>query len=104
MIRVRIGTDERDMTSDIDEHWINQQINRRRADGERVCVRVTINESGLNVVLATPTCGGGGAGRAPNASESEVIALWLSRGLNQADFIGGNLVAFLKQLRSLVGS
>jgi hypothetical protein len=105
MITVRIGTNERDMTSDIDEQWINQQINRRRADGERVCVRVTINEPALNVTLATPTCaGGGGGGRAPNAAEREVIELWASRGLNQADFTGGSVIAFLKQLRSLVGS
>jgi len=58
MIRVRVGSDERDMTGSVDEQWINQEINRRRAAGESVCVRVTIHDAEVNVALATPTCGG----------------------------------------------
>jgi hypothetical protein len=105
VIAVRIGTDERDMTRDIDEQWIHQQINSRRQDGEQVCVRVTIRETDAQVTLATPTCGGAGSGgRAPNATEREMIELWSKRGLNELSFTGGNLVAFLKQLRTLVGN
>jgi len=105
VITVRIGTDERDMTRDIDEQWIHQQINRRRHDGELVCVRVSIRETDAQVVLATPSCGGaGGGGRAPNATEREIIELWNKRGLNDSTFTGGSLVAFLKQLRAQVGN
>jgi hypothetical protein len=105
MITVRIGTDEKDMSNSIDEQWINQEINRRRRDGETVCVRVTIHDADVQMMLSTPSCGGGGgAGRPPNVAEKEIFDLWAHRDLNQPGFTGGNVVAFLKQLRSLVGS
>lgn len=98
MISVRIGDETRDL-SDASESWINQQINRRRADGQNICVAVTINTSGLNLHLATPGCGSGAGGsRPPNANEAEVIDLWNKRGLNDSGFTGGALIAFLKQL------
>lgn len=70
MIRIRIGEEERDYAS-ADEHWINQQINRRRADGQAVCVRVTVREAGLDMVLSTPTCATGGeaGSRGPKRSK-----------------------------------
>ncbi len=104
MITIRIGTDERDMTAAIDEQWIHQQLNGRRAAGEQVCVRVTVREADANVNLTTPTCGSGGSGRPPNATELEMIELWRKRGLTEPNFTGGNLVAFLKQLRAIVVS
>lgn len=102
MIRIRIGGEEREFAS-ADEQWINQQINRRRADSQPVCVRVTVHEGGLDMVLSTPTCGAsGGGGRPPRPQEKEVFDLWNRRGLDDADFTGGNLVAFLKQLKQLL--
>jgi hypothetical protein len=101
MISVRIGDNERDL-AEADEQWVNQQIKRRRADGQTVCVSVTIREKGLNLVLFTPTCGERGGGRLPNPQEKEIFDLWESRGLNDENFTGGNLVAFLKQLRHLL--
>lgn len=102
MIRIRIGDEERELVS-ADEHWINQQINRRRADGRTVCVRVTVQEGDLNMALSTPTCGPSGGGRRPpRPREKRVFDLWNQRGLNDADFAGGNLVAFLKQLTRLL--
>lgn len=100
MITIRIAEEERQLDS-VDEQWINQQINRRRADGQAVCVRVTVHEDGLDMVLSTPNCTGGGGGRPPRPQEKEVFDLWNQRGLNDADFTGGNLVAFLKQLKRL---
>ncbi|MBU4258550.1 MAG: hypothetical protein KKI12_12840 [Proteobacteria bacterium] len=102
MIRIRIGETEREL-GNVDESWINQQINRRRADGQTVCVKVTVHEDNLNMVLSTSTCGAnGGGGRPPRLREKEVFDLWNQRGLNDADFTGGNLVAFLKQLKRLL--
>ena len=99
MIKIRIVNDERELAY-ADEHWVNQQINQRRADGQSVCVRVIINEGDLNIVLSTPTCGAsGGSSRPPNHREKEVLGLWNQRRLNDVDFTGGNLVAFLKQLK-----
>lgn len=100
MITVRIAEEERQLDA-ADEQWINQQINRRRADGQTVCVRVTVHKDDLDVVLSTPNCASGGGGRPPRPREREVLDLWNQRGLNDINFTGGNLVAFLKQLKRL---
>lgn len=103
MIKIKIGEAEGELGS-IEESWINQQINRRRADGLSVCVRVVVQEGDLDLILATPTCGasGGGSGRLPRPREKMVFDLWNQRGLNETDFTGGNLIAFLKQLKHLL--
>ncbi len=101
MIHVKIGNDERKL-EDAEESWINQQINRRRAAGESICVRVRIKDDHLDLILETPTCSsGGGGGRRPNPREREVFDAWDKLGLNQVNFTGGNLIAFLKQLMQL---
>jgi len=102
MIKIRIGEEEKVLGS-VDESWINQQINRRRADGLTVCVRVIVKEGELDMILSTPTCeASGGGGRPPRPREKTVFDLWNQRGLNDADFTGGNLVAFLKQLKHIL--
>lgn len=100
MIEVKIGEAVSDIRS-ASEGWINQQINQRKADGLSVCVKVTIKEEGLDMVLLTPTCpSGGGGSRPPRNREQKLFDLWNKRGLNRPDFTGGNLVAFLKQLKN----
>lgn len=101
MIRIRIGEAERELAN-ADEHWITQQINRRRANGQTVCVRVTVHDGELNMELSTPTCETSGRGRPPRPKEKKVFDLWNKLGLDEADFTGGNLVAFLKQLRNFL--
>ena len=102
MIKIRIGEEEKVLGS-VDESWISQQINRRRADGLTVCVRVIVKEGELDMILSTPTCeASGGGGRPPRPREKTVFDLWNQRGLNDADFTGGNLVAFLKQLKHIL--
>lgn len=100
MIRVMIGDSEREL-SNISERWINEQINRRKRDGLSICVRVIINEDRLNLSLTTSGCPQTATrGRSPNKFESEVFELWDKKGLNMDDFSGGNLIAFLKQLKA----
>jgi len=101
MITLKIGNDVREIRrkTDVDESWINRQINARRADGLSVCVQVTIHDADCDVILSTPGCGGGmGGSRQPNPSERAIIDLWAKRGLNNPNFTGGNLIAFLHQL------
>lgn len=96
MITLTIGSLERmlESSSDIDEPWINEQINRQNA----TCVRVQIKKAGLDLHLATPGCGAGaGGGRTPEPAEQRIIDLWQERGLSQPHLTGGNLIAFLKQ-------
>lgn len=101
MITIRIEGEERDL-SIASEEWINQQISRRRADGQVVCVRVTVRQADLNMVLSTPTCGSKSGGRPPLSQESKVLDLWNQRKLDSVDFTGSNLVAFLKELSRLL--
>ena len=101
-VTVRIGQETRGLES-ASESWINDQLNRRRQDGQNVCVQVTIHGGAVDLVLATPGCGsGGGGGRQPTSRESDILELWNRLHLNHAGFTGGNLVAFLKQLGRMV--
>lgn len=96
MITVRIGSEERQCP--VDPNWVNQQIKGRKADGSTPCVRVTIKTDDVDVVLTSKACGSiGGGGRAPRPPEQELLDLWKKHHLDDADFAGGNLVAFLKQ-------
>ncbi len=55
MINLKIGASERrfNNTGDIDESWINQQINGLKRDGQLSCIRLSINEGSVNLSLAT---------------------------------------------------
>ncbi|HEU4649542.1 MAG TPA: hypothetical protein VFS33_10820 [Gemmatimonadales bacterium] len=86
-----------------DEPAITQQVNGRREDSVPVCVKVRIEESGLEMILSTPECGSlGGGGRPLNPKEEYVVELWGKQGLNSRKFHGGQVIAFLKQLKKLL--
>jgi hypothetical protein len=104
MIKIRINDVEQDVElRSIDESWINQQINRRRAEGLKVCVRITIQVGDLDLFLSTPTCQtGAGSSRPLRPHEKVVCALWNEEMLDEKDFTGGRVVAFLKRLRQLI--
>ena len=101
MIRVRIGGAEYDL-ADVSESWVNEQIGRRRSDGVPVCVQVIIRTSEINVMLSTPGCGNAGGDRPPNTQENEILGLWGQMHLDREDFTGGNMIAFLKRVRSYI--
>jgi len=97
MITVRINTIEKDLR-DLRESWIHEQLDRRRRDHESVCVQVVIDKPPLNMVLSTPDCLHAAGRRPPNALEQEIFDLWDKRKLNDPNFTGGNLIAFLKRI------
>lgn len=99
MNTIRIGETEKSL-SEATESWIVHQIRQRQEDGP-VCVRVCVHEDGVNIILATPGCNGGGGGRMPNTREQELINKWNSRHLSESDWAIGNLIAFLKQAKLL---
>lgn len=101
MVKIKIGPNERNI-EDIDESWINKEINRLRKDEGLVCVRVTIREGPMNVMFSTPDCPRAGGGGTLNRDEKKILDLWEKHGLNEAEFPGGHLIAFLKQLRKLL--
>ena len=103
-IKIQIGSEQRDLPK-ADPSWINMQINRHRDDGQSNCVRVSIHSGDVNIALTTPTCNrGGGGGRSPNRPESQMLAIWNELGLNDSDFSGGQVVAFLKRACQLIGT
>jgi hypothetical protein len=103
MYKIQIGGSEKEL-SEVSESWISHQVQERRHDGQPVCVRISLKNDCIDMILATPQCGGGGGGvgRQPKCKESEIFALWNDRHLNQNDWAVGNLIAFLKQLRRLI--
>lgn len=98
MIRVTIGGTSRPL-EDVTKTWINKRINKPKAQGMQVCTEVEISESDVNLRLATPSCGGGpGRKRKLTRAEQRVANLWNKRGLNDEDYRGGNVIAFLEQV------
>jgi len=104
MVTLMIGVAQREFArrTDIDESWINQQVNGRRAEGQQVCVRVRVDAPGVALTLASAGCGGGGGGRPLAADQQRVVDLWVERGLGSAEFTGGHAIAFLNQLFRLI--
>ncbi|HEY6220091.1 MAG TPA: hypothetical protein VIV65_08535 [Gemmatimonadaceae bacterium] len=102
MITISIGSSTHSI-QEADDNWINQNVNGRRRDGVTVCVQVRVQENTADVALATPGCQSGfGGGRPPNALEQRIIELWNKLGLNTPGFTGGNVVAFVHQLKRLM--
>ncbi len=56
----------------------------------------------LNLELATPGCLSYGGGRRPTPEETQIFTLWATRGLNDAGFAPGNLLAFFAHLGRLL--
>jgi hypothetical protein len=103
MLNITIGSETRKI-GDADPRWIHEQVDRRRAAGERVCVRIAVHEGDVNMVLSTPGCPMGcGGGRAPNPKEALIFELWEKLHLNTERFSGGNVIAFLEQLLHALG-
>ncbi len=105
MINLKIGASERrfNNTGDIDESWINQQINGLKRDGQLSCIRLSINEGSVNLSLATIDCASsGGSNRPPNRDESRIFDLWRELGLEGKNFQSGNLIAFFKRVRHII--
>src|SRR4051794_19469206 len=83
------------------ERWIADQLRESERTGSAGCVRVMVQEGGLNMNLSTPSCGSvPGGSRQATPQEQEIFNLWNARGLDKASFSAGNVNAFLKQLRN----
>jgi len=102
MVTIKIGSSMQQLDS-LDEGWLLQQINRRRKTGDSVCVILEIDEPPVVLNFATKDCRlGGGASRPLTTQERQVIDLWNKHHLGEAEFQVGELMAFLKQLRTLL--
>jgi len=96
---VLIGTSQRAL-GEADPQWIAEQLVGRRAAGEKVCVRVTINTANVNITLTSADCPAGPpGGRQPNSEEAALFEEWKDFGLDGSDFPPGQLIAFLQRIR-----
>ena len=102
MIRIEINGTERRI-EDASERWVNEQVNRRLRDNQRICVRVWIEKKPeVDLMLPTPGCPpSGGSGRSLTRREGEISELWKKHMLRESGFTGGNLWAFLRQAKRL---
>lgn len=96
---LRIGNETRTL-AEASENWINEQIRRRRADGQDICIELSIQSERINVRLATPGCGNGGrGGRQANPYELNVIELWDSGKLNSREFSPEGVASMVKHIK-----
>ena len=85
------------------EGWVNQMISEAKKRRESVCVQVSVNEPGVQLMLATPACGSsGGGGRLANDRERRIIDAWAHRRLNESSFNPGDVRAFINDLARLI--
>ena len=100
MIHIQIGQNsQKRRLEDATESWIHEQLYRRRRDGP-VCVKVYIEERGLNMILASSDCVGRASRQPLTEVETQIVGLWTSLGLHLSDFHPEQLVRFVKQLRT----
>ncbi len=88
---------------EVEPSWVNQQINRRRAQGDPVCVRVTFRTRSGEWSLATQSCPRmeGGYFDPQDRLEKAIIELWGRERLNSGDFNGADLNNFIRQVERL---
>lgn len=102
MINVKIGSTERTL-SEASPEWIHQQIDQRHSERASACVRIRIDEPGAIMVLTTQHCPRGTLNsREPNRLEQSIFDLWKHNRLDEPEFKGGQLVAFLERLGTLL--
>lgn len=97
MIEVQIGNTKKNLEH-TNPSWINEQLDRRRRESELICVQVFMDRPQMHIRLSTPDCPPVTGGRSATPQEQELFDMWEKRGLNDANFASGNLVAFLKQV------
>lgn len=100
MVRIKIGDYEKKLDN-IDECWINQTINGYRKEKIPLSVHVIFEEGSLNMVLSAPPPKSSFI-RKPRGAEIQICNLWNEVGLNNPEFTGGNLIAFIKQLKKIL--
>lgn len=86
--------------SEVNGGFLNEQIRRRQEDGQAVCIRIHINQDGVDLSLSCGDCGGGvGGGRRPTSAEQEIFDLWNKFGCGSGQINPGKLIAFLNQIK-----
>jgi hypothetical protein len=94
---VKIGEAERELGT-VTREWVLNQVDRRRAQGIAVCMRVSIRQGSINMVLSTPSCPTAPTQRKPNEQERKILDRWDRMGLSEEDPTGQDVIEFLNGL------
>lgn len=98
-----IGGEEREWSS-VTDSWIRDQLGRRRADGQSVCVQLVVKGGDVDLRLSTPGCGAtGSGGRAARGVEVKILEIWREAHLNSSEFSHGNVWSMLRRVYQAVG-
>jgi hypothetical protein len=101
MITVSIGSAERQI-EDVTPDWVHEQISRRTAAGESVCIRLRIDDPRAVMTLTTEDCPPGSSNtRLPNQLELRLFEIWKQHDLNGHRVNSGHLISFLARLRAM---
>lgn len=95
---ISIAGDERPLSS-ATAGWIRDSVRALASRGMPVCVRVSISDGSISLLLSTPACHDRGRARELNNEEKKIIDLWMKRGLDQADVNEGQLIAFVNEIK-----
>ncbi len=103
MITIKIGTAER-RDGEINARWIQDQVNARKKEGEKICVLFQINCVDININLPSrdyPKSGGGGRKLKPK--EKFILDEWNKKGFYAKDINPGMVVSFWEFVKKLCG-
>lgn len=84
--------------SDIPTDWIAQQLNNRRRAGVVPCVKIQIDQGGVDFYLSVGPCPGRvGSPRKPSQMEQRVFDYW-NEWIENKEINPGLIISFLRHL------
>lgn len=99
MKSISIAGDERPLSS-ATSGWMRDSVRALTSRGMEVCVRVSISDGAVDLLLSTPGCNDRARGRRDlNNEEQKIIDRWVKRGLDQIDVNIGQLIAFVNEIK-----
>lgn len=100
MKSISIAGDERSLSS-ATPGWMRDSARAFTSRGLNLCVRVSISDGTVDLLLSTPGCNDRARGhRELNNEEQKIIDLWVNRGLDQIDVNIDQLIAFVSEIKA----
>jgi hypothetical protein len=102
MITLKIGTSER-RDGDINARWIQEQVNVRSKECEKICVFFKINCGDVDLNLPSRDCPkpSGGGSRKLSTKEKNILDEWKKKGFPLNDLNPGMVISFWEFLKKI---
>ncbi|HEX6981284.1 MAG TPA: hypothetical protein VF181_00850 [Balneolaceae bacterium] len=99
MITLRINNSSQ-TNSNIEEQWIREQIQNRRAEGQAICVEFEVHYKDVNMIFPFGNCpsrsNGGGGGQNFSKRTWELIDFW--KRIKDREINPGLIISFWKHI------